>query len=289
MLTVTYIMGCNSKPVKTALEERIGSIIDQAEGTFAVAYINLQNEVDALYINADEMFHAASTMKTPVLIEAYKQALEGGFSINDSIMVHNEFTSIVDGSTFSVELDRDSGKEMHGKIGQLVSMRDILYDMTINSGNLSTNLIIDRLGAENVTNTMRTLGASKIEVLRGVEDMKAFEAGLNNRTSATDLAIMFKAIANGTIVSQEACDDMIKILLDQNFREMIPALLPDSVKVAHKTGSITGITHDSGIVFLPDGSKYVLVILSKNLADNKIGTQTGALISKEIYDHFVGS
>jgi len=260
-----------------SLRDAINKLTSQSTGTFGIAYINLQDPSDTLFINADEMFHAASTMKTPVLIEAYKQAIEGGLSIQDSMLVHNSFTSIADGSH----------KEMHARIGEYVPIREILYDMTINSGNLSTNLIIDKVGAQKVTQTMRELGASKIEVLRGVEDMKAFDAGLSNRTSARDLAIIFQHLANGTAVSQEASNDMIKILLDQQFKEMIPAKLPQSVRVAHKTGWITGVVHDSGIVMLEDGRQYVLVILSKNLQQNELGTQIGADISKIIYDWFI--
>jgi len=283
---IATVSACNSTE-QTSLRDQVQAVIDTVDGTMAVAYINLQDPSDTLYLNADEMFHAASTMKTPVLIEAYKQVEAGGMSVNDSILVHNTFKSIADGSEFSVERDRDSGQEMHNKIGQMMSMRDILYDMTINSGNLSTNIIIDLLGAENVNQTMRELGAANIEVLRGVEDMIAFEAGLSNRTSARDLAVMFEHLANGTAVSEEASNDMINILLDQRFTEMIPAKLPDDVKVAHKTGWITGVVHDSGIVFLPDGRKYVLVILSKELAVNEMGTEAGAEISKIIYDWFI--
>ncbi len=270
-----------------SLRDQVQAIIDTVDGTMAVAYINLQDSSDTLFINADEMFHAASTMKTPVLIEAYKQVEAGGMSINDSIFVHNTFTSIADGSEFSVDRDRDSGKEMHDKIGQMMPIREILYDMTINSGNLSTNIIIDRLGADNVNQTMRELGAANIEVLRGVEDMKAFEAGLSNRTSARDLAVIFEHLAKGTAVSEEASNDMIDILLDQRFTEMIPAKLPEDVRVAHKTGWITGVVHDSGIIFLPDGRKYVLVVLSKELSVNEKGTEAGAEISKIIYDWFI--
>lgn len=261
-------------------------LTDSVHGTFAVSFIDLQNFDNQLHINADEMFHAASTMKTPVMIEAYRQAESGGFSIHDPIPVHNEFRSIVDGSTFAVDKNRDSGKEMHEKIGTEVSIREIIYDMTINSGNLSTNLIVDRVGAQNVTQTMRLLGAEHIEILRGVEDMKAFDAGLSNRTTSRDMAIIFSHIANGTAASQASCEDMIAILLDQRFRSMIPAKLPEDVRVAHKTGSITGVSHDSGIVMLPDGRSYVLVILSKGLEKNEVGTATGATISRMIYDWF---
>ncbi|MCH8494235.1 MAG: class A beta-lactamase-related serine hydrolase, partial [Balneolales bacterium] len=135
--------------------------------------------------------------------------------------------------------------------------------------------------------TMRELGANNIEVLRGVEDMLAFREGLNNRTNSLDLAILFEHLANGTAVSPEADADMIEILKDQRFQRMIPALLPEDVVVAHKTGSITGINHDSGIVYLPDGRSYVLVILAGNLENNSDGTQVGAEISRLVYNWFV--
>ena len=80
---------------------------------------------------------------------------------------------------------------------------------------------------------------------------------------------------------------MIKILLDQQFNSIIPAQLPKDVKVAHKTGSITGVHHDSGIVFLPDGRKYVLVILSKNLKNDLAATQAMASVSKLVYNYMM--
>ncbi|HET7360990.1 MAG TPA: serine hydrolase, partial [Salinimicrobium sp.] len=84
---------------------------------------------------------------------------------------------------------------------------------------------------------------------------------------------------------EEASEQMIAILLNQTHNEIIPANLPKKVKVAHKTGSITGVHHDSGIVFLPDGRKYVLVLLSKNMEDFDKGTQMLARISKMVYDY----
>jgi beta-lactamase class A len=258
--------------------------ISNIDGDIAVAYINLDNPSDTLFINADEMFHAASTMKTPVMIEVYKQANEGLFTLTDSLAIHNEFKSIVDGSSYSMDITRDWGDGLYDKIGQNMSIFDIVYEMVIHSGNLATNIIIDLVDAKKVTATMRELGASQIEVLRGVEDMLAFQAGLSNRTSARDLAIIFKHIANGTAVSAQASEEMIKILRDQQFREMIPAGLPEDAIVAHKTGSITGVNHDSGIIYLANGQSYVLVILSKNLSQNSDGTEVGAKISSLVYN-----
>ena len=158
--------------------------------------------------------------------------------------------------------------------------------MIIASSNLATNIVMDKLGATNVTATMRSLGANDIKVLRGVEDGKAFEKGLNNVVSAYDLALLFETMANGKIISPSACQAMIKILLDQKFNDIIPAKLPAGVKVAHKTGWITGLHHDGGIVFLPNGKKYVLVLLSKNLSSDKAGVETMATVSEMIY-HYI--
>jgi beta-lactamase class A len=280
-----FCFGCSQKSDNSYSEFRtqILNEISRVDGDFAVAFINLKNPSDTLFINADEMFHAASTMKTPVMIEVYKQASEGMFSVNDSLLIHNEFKSIVDGSSFSMDITRDSGDGLYDKIGQRMSIYDIVYEMVIYSGNLATNIIIDMVDAKNVTATMRDLGARQIEVLRGVEDMLAFEAGLSNRTSARDLAVIFEHLANGTAVNIEASEKMIKILKDQQFREMIPAGLPEDAIVAHKTGSITGVNHDSGIVYLSGGEQYVLVILSKNLSQNSDGTELGSKISSLVY------
>jgi beta-lactamase class A len=278
------MISCNSTRDIDDLREAVQAEIDKVNGDVGFAFISLDNPVDSLFINADEMFHAASTMKTPVMIEAYRQAWDGGITIQDPVLVHNTFRSIADGSEYSISAERDSGRDLHERIGELVSMRDIIYNMTILSGNLATNLVIDIVGAENVMRTMKELGANDIQVLRGVEDMLAFERGMNNRTNARDLAILYAHLAMGTAVSPESDADMISILKDQRFREMIPAGLPEGTVVAHKTGSITGIRHDSGVVYLPDGRRYVLVILTSNPVNNDDGYTLGVALSRAVYN-----
>ncbi len=266
------------------LEKLIAEKIESVDGTFALAFRDLQNPDNYIFINEKESFHAASTMKTPVMIEAFRQAANGVFSLSDSITVKNEFKSIVDGSTFSISIDRDSGDRFYNYLGKQVPMRDLIHDMITVSGNLATNLVIDLVGAENVSATMRDLGAMDIRVLRGVEDMKAFEKGLNNTTTAYDLLLLYEAIARHEIISAKACGEMIAILSDQKFRDKIPGQLPADVRVAHKTGSITGVQHDSGIVYLPDGRAYTIVMLSKNLKSGEEGVKVIADVSRLIYD-----
>ncbi|MGA0558083.1 serine hydrolase [Larkinella sp. VNQ87] len=238
-----------------------------------------------MLIREHESFHAASTMKTPVMIEVYKQAAEGRFSLSDSIRIKNEFKSITDGSPFTLKAETDSDTLIYKQIGTKRTLADLVYDMIIVSSNLATNLVIELVDAKNVTQTMRTFGAKNIQVRRGVEDTKAFQQGLNNTTTAYDLMVIFEKIATGKAVSPAASEAMTKILLDQRFNSVIPAQLPKDVKVAHKTGSITGVHHDSGIVILPDGRKYVLVLLGKDLKDDAAATQTMATVSRLIYDY----
>lgn len=269
------------------IKKEINELFNQQAGDFALAFKDLQTG-KTLYINGHTIFHAASTMKTPVLIEAYKQAAAGKFSLSDSITIVNHFQSIADTSHFSVSAADDSEPELYKHIGENATLHDLLYQMIIYSSNLATNIVIEKLGAANVTATLRSLGAKDINVLRGVEDNRAFEKGLNNTVSAYDLALLFEKMAKDEIVSRNACLAMIKILLDQKFNNVIPAKLPAGVKVAHKTGSITGVHHDGGIVFLPDGRKYVLVLLSKNLTDENAAVAVMAEASGLLYQWVAG-
>ena len=254
------------------------------KGVYAVAFKDLETGKE-FHLNDHVVFHAASTMKTPVMIEVYRQAAEGKFSLKDQIELKNEFKSIVDGSQFSLDANDDSETELYKHIGETRTIDSLLYQMIIVSSNFATNLIIEKVGAANVNQYMRQLGANDIQVLRGVEDSKAFEKGLNNTTTAHDLALIFEKIAKGEAVNQTSSNAMINILLDQRFNDIIPALLPKDVKVAHKTGSITHVHHDSGIVILPDGRKYVLVLLSKDWENEQEAIKTMANISLMIYNY----
>ena len=269
------------------IKEAVDSAFNSVEGNFAIAFKDLTNPGNTLYANAHEDFHAASTMKTPVMIEVFKQAEQGKFELTDSLLVKNNFSSIVDGSGFSLEMGRDSGEKLYSAIGEKRAIIELVRDMIIHSSNLATNILVEHVGAKNVNRSMRELGAQNIEVLRGVEDMKAYEAGLSNSTTAYDLMVILEHLANGTAVSEKADQQMLEILFDQAHREIIPAKLPQEVRVANKTGSIDGVRHDSAIVFLPDGRKYVLVLLSEEMTDATKGTEMLAGVSEFIYNHMM--
>jgi beta-lactamase class A len=270
---------------KQQLLQEIQRLFSAEEGVFAFAYKDLTTG-DTIFFNEREMFHAASTMKTPVMMEIYRQAALGNLRMEDTMVVRKEFQSIVDGSWFTLEAGDDSDEEVYAKIGTPQTLQYLVERMITRSSNVATNMLMSRVTGEQITATMRKLGASDILVRRGVEDSKAYQQGLNNVINAHDLMIIFEQIALGNVVSQEASSAMVQILKRQFYNDLIPALLPKEVQVAHKTGWIIGVHHDSGIIYLPDGRQYVLVLLSKKCTNEVAAVQLLSKVAKLFYNYF---
>ena len=249
----------------------------------SVAYHDLAAGEEIL-INPDESFHAASTMKVPVMMEVYHQAQEGRLSLDGRIPVKNEFSSIVDGSSFTLSPGDDSDQSLYKRIGQTATIYELVRLMITVSSNLATNLLIERVTPARVMALMNEIGAKNMRVLRGVEDGKAFQRGLINSTTARDLMIILERIAERRAVSPKASDEMIKVLLDQKFNESIPAGLPRDFRVAHKTGSITRINHDAALVFPPHRKPYVLIVLTRGIDSEDRAHKLLADISRVVYE-----
>jgi beta-lactamase class A len=216
-------------------------------------------------VEGDRPFHAASTMKVPVLVELERRAAAGDLSLDDTLVVHNVFRSIADGSRYRLDPADDSETGLYALEGERVTLRR-LADLAITvSSNLATNLLVDLLGPAAITETMAVLGAPSLVVRRGVEDDAAWAAGMNNEVTARGLATLLLGIARSEVASPAASAEMLAILEAQAFREGIPAGLPDGTRVAHKTGSITGLYHDAGVINPEDGRPYVLVVLTQGL------------------------
>jgi beta-lactamase class A len=160
--------------------------------------------------------------------------------------------------------------------------------MITRSSNLATNILIAFADARRADSTAHLLGARDIQVRRGVEDGKAYAAGLNNTTTARDLAALLMAIETNTAASRASCDSMRAILMRQEFNGEIPAGLPRGTPVAHKTGSITAHLHDAAIVYPPGRSPYVLVVLTRGVSDERVARSMIADVSRLVWAH-IGS
>ena len=247
-----------------------------------LAYTDLGSS-DTLFMNADTSFHAASTMKVPVMIELFRRASTGSFEMDQRLMVVNQFASIVDGSAYALDPHSDDDTTLYHRVGSRVPIDTLLRLMITRSSNLATNTLIALVGAEAVNRAMRLLGAQRIRVLRGVEDGKAFDKGLINTTTARDLATILTAIEEGRAGSPKATGEMRQILLAQEFNDRIPAGLPPGIRVAHKTGEITAHSHDAAIVYPAGRKPYVLVVLTRGIQDGARASKLIADISSIVY------
>lgn len=281
LLSAVMLAHAQSAPAPAGLENKVRSIIDKSGGEIAVAMRTLDGGAELL-IDADKPFHAASTMKVPVMIELFRQTRDGTLSLDDEIPVRNEFKSIVDGSPYALSEGDDSDKQVYSATGKSMSLRRLCELMITVSSNLAANLLIQRLGVDNIRSTVTRLGADGMQVVRGVEDDKAFQKGLNNTTSARGLLVLLEKLAHGSAVDPVADAQMIDVLKRQQFNDAIPAGLPPGTGVAHKTGTITRIHHDAGIVFGP--RPYVLVLLVLGIPDQKTSAGIMADLSRVIFE-----
>lgn len=238
---------------------------------------------ESLFLNEKTKMHAASTMKVAVMVEVFKQAAEGKFSLDDALVIKNEFRSVADGSLYSLTAADDSDPELYSFVGQKMAIRELVERMITVSSNLATNILMDLARAQNVMATLAAMGVSGMEVLRGVEDARAFEKGLNNQTDALALMHLLEAIATGRAVSEASSAEMMAILTRQRFRAGIPAGVPEAVLVGNKTGSISGIEHDAAIVFPPGCKPYILVILTRGARCSEVGEKLIARLSAIVY------
>lgn len=264
-----------------ALTARVQRLIGASGAEVAVVMKTLDGR-DEIRIDPDKTFHAASTMKVPVMIELFRQAEAGTLSLDEALAVRNEFHSIVDGSVYQLSVDDDSDAEVYKAVGRTMTLRQLCDVMITVSSNFAANLLIERVGAANVRATVERLGATGMVVMRGVEDQKAFDKGMNNTTTAGALAVLMEKLAKGEAVSRKADAQMVAILKRQKFRDAIPSGVPDGIEVAHKTGSITKIHHDAAIVYGP--RPYVLVLLVRGIQEQKVSGPLMAAISREIWD-----
>ncbi len=226
------VLGVSTMPVvaqrstsASTLETELRGIIASSGAEVAVAFRTLDGRSEVL-IEPDLRVHAASTMKVPVMIELFRQATTGTLSLDEPLTIRNEFRSIVDGSTYALSEGADSDKLVYASVGKTISLRQLCELMITVSSNFAANLLIERVGVDKVRATVSRLGADGMEVLRGVEDQKAFDKGLNNSTTARALLVLFESLAKGRAVGKKADAEMIAVLKRQMFKDGIPAGLP---------------------------------------------------------------
>jgi beta-lactamase class A len=255
----------------------------------AVAFHDYETRTAWSY-HGDEWFHAASTIKVPVLVGVFGAIHRGDLALNARVHVRNRFISVADGSSFTVGSARDANAEVQQAIGKTMKVHELAHHMITTSSNLATNLLLEVVGIEQMQSTLKDLNLDDgVELRRGVEDEQAFEADINNRCTADGMLRVLRKIEEGRAFSKEASARMLEILHAQAFRSGIPAGLPNGARVANKTGEISTVAHDAGIVYLPRRKPYALVVLTEWDAQKTAGrSDTIASISRAVYHHLTG-
>jgi beta-lactamase class A len=270
--------------VAASVDERLAADIlariQKSGADVGIALRTLDGKLE-WFSRADDVFHAASTMKVPVMIELFHQVREGKLKLDDTLTIKNEFHSLVDGSIYTLDAADDSEADLYEASGQTRTLGQLCELMITVSSNFATNLLIEKIGVDNIRATVNALHADGMNVLRGVEDSKAYEKGMNNTTTARGLLNLLEAVAKGEAVDPDSSRRMVEILARQKFNEAIPAGVPPGTRVAHKTGEVTKIHHDAAIVYGP--RPFVLVILVRGIAESKDSAALMADIARRIY------
>lgn len=270
------------------LESRIETIAREVKAeSLAVSFYDYETGLQWSQ-GGDRWFHSASTIKVAVLLALFGAIDAGRFTLDSRLHVRNRFLSLVDRTPFRVSAGRDADKEVHASVGKTMRIGDLARHMIVTSSNLATNLLVDLITVDQAQQMLARHGVRGVELARGVEDDKAFEANFNNRVTANGLVALFRVIHERSGVVQESAREMLDILFQQEFRSGIPAGIPADVRalsrIANKTGEISVAAHDAGLVFLPDRQPYVLAVLTETEPAGDRRMERIARVSAVVYD-----
>ena len=255
------------------LRQKIENVLASYTGRWGIVIIN-KSTGGKLEINPDMVFPAASMIKVPIMYEIMKQAAAGTIDLDSFLVVTSEVR--VGGAGILQELRPDI----------TMTIRELMTLMIVLSDNTATNMIIDLVGMDAVNATMSELGLKSTRLRRKMMDFDAARLGNENDTSASDVALLFSIIENHQELPIEYTTLMLEILKRQQVRDKLPFHLPATAVLANKTGTLVGVEHDGGILFLPSGV-YIISIMTADLELNYQGLQLVANIGKVIYEHYL--
>jgi beta-lactamase class A len=231
------------------LKENIEEILKNVPGNIGLYYKNL-NTGATIEINEEESYLAASIIKLPILIETLNQIKDG--VIRDDMMI---------------TLREEDKVPSCGALNYLhngieVTIKDLYTLMIVLSDNTATNILINKLGIENINKTMNSLGLKNTRVNRLLYDEMEQKKGKENYFSPKEMGLLLEQIYNGELIHEKISEEIQRIMKLQLMDSKIPYLLPEDTVVAHKTGEATGITHDVGIIY--SKNPFILCFASNN-------------------------
>lgn len=284
MPTPTALQEESAERVEHRVRQLLDTTVSPEQATVSV-WLGTADGVTVLAREADAVHYAASTMKLPLLVAAYRRHERGELDLDAPVRVHNEFASALDGSPFSMQQGDDQDDETWDRIGTTCPLRVLARHACVKSGNLATNLLLEHVGARAVADVLLDAGCSPATVLpRGIEDAAAREAGLDNLVTARDLGLVMCGIASATLAAPDTCVQLEDVLAAQEHRDQIPAGLPAGTRVANKTGWVDGITHDVALVRPEDRPPYVLAVCTTVDVPEEVASGLIADVSRLVWE-----
>ncbi|WP_313756936.1 serine hydrolase [Tissierella sp.] len=245
--------------------------INSVDEEVSVIIKDLTNDQWLLKYNENRVFPSASLIKIPIMIKALECVEKGEYSLDEKIKIG--------------EIDRVEYSIISELTLEEYTLIDLITLMIILSDNTATNVLIDLLGCEKINQMVKKLNCNDTILKRKMMDFTAARGGRENLTSPMDMALLMEKIYNKSIVSPKICEIMIDILTRQKHRDMLPRYILDKVKIANKTGELSGLNHDIGIFYL-ENINYLIGIFTTNGKDDLTGKRTIGRISKLVYDNF---
>jgi beta-lactamase class A len=257
------------------LATQINDIDRNLDGVLGVAILDL-SDGHTFLLHADDVFAQASSIKIAVLIELYRQAQESGpgkAKLTDLYTVQN--ADLVPDSDIMGGLTPGITR---------VTNRDLATMMVAVSDNSAANVLIDRVGMQNVNALMASLGLTHTLLRRKMMDIQAANEGRENVSTPREMMTLLEDIYRGKVLNKEMTEDFFK-MLSTHKESFLPRLLPDSLRIANKPGELEGVRNDSGIVFATNRA-YVICVMTAYLKNERDGEAAISGISQAAYEMF---
>lgn len=255
------------------MEGAIRGIVHETDAVVGVAIVDLTDQ-RSFYLNADAVYPTASTIKLAVLAELYRQNERGsGAKLGDLYTVNAKDGVGTEGILQS----------MSAGVSRITN-HDLALLMVSLSDNSATNVLIDRVGMDNVNNWLAQLGLERTRLRRHMLDVKAAQEGRENTATPRELLTMLQALHGGRVFDKKTTEDFFKMLSIQK-SSYIPRLLPADLVIANKPGSLDAVRNDAGIVFVP-GRPFAIAVMTTFSGDDLAAEQCIARIAKVAWSYF---
>jgi beta-lactamase class A len=254
------------------LQEDLRAVDRNLDGVMALAVKDLTSG-EEFFINGDEVMPQASSIKIAVLANLYLQAQQGKLKLTDEYIVRKE--DMVSGSDIMLGLTAGVTR---------LTLRDLATMMVAVSDNSATNVLIDRVGMENVNVMLEGLGLHTTRLKRKMMDLKAASEGRENVSTPREMMTLLETIYEGKLLNPEMTTDFIKMLSTHKESSMLQGL-PDDAVAANKPGELEAVRNDSGIVLVKN-RPYVLCVMTTYLKEEREGSAAIRKIASLTYSYF---